>query len=139
MTCKLSSVQAPGAGCPCSRDFGHGELIPCRSVWLSQQFSELQQSCGRGFVFSWTKPTLHVLLWAVRTRKAVLELLMNPAWLHCSEVVPHRGSPHISASSRLSKAPVTSPGAAGGPCREDLQQLYCCVMMVFDSHPAPEG
>lgn len=127
----MSSVQALGAGCPCSRVLWPWWADP---LWVSLADTAVHwasANCGRSFFLSWTRLTLYVLLWVVHTRKAVLELLMSPAWLPCSEIVPHKGSSHISVSSRLSKAPVTSQGAAGGPRREDLHHLHWCVMLLF--------
>lgn len=127
----MSSVQAPGAGCPCSRGLWPWWAISCGWVWLSQWLTELQQSCGRGFVLSWTRPTLHVLLWVMHTRS------WSCSWAQLGftalRLSHTRAAPTFQCLPGCQKLQEPAKGLVqGGPSASS-------VLVMFDSHPAPEG
>lgn len=86
-----------------------------------------------------TRPTLHILRWVVLTRKAVLELLMSPAWLlpwDCPTLwqLPRFRVVQVVQSS--SNQPRGCRVAHAGKTFSDFTAVWRCL---FDSHPAPEG
>lgn len=111
-------VPAPG-GC------GHGELIPHGSVRLPQQFTEFQQSCGRGFDKA---HAAHPALGCAH-KEGSAGAAHEPGLASAMRLSHTVAAPTLQSGPGCPKLQQPAKGLQGGPRREDLQRFHCCVTM----------